>query len=336
MSPARNSTQLVLPKEERSHGTLTPDNPARLSDTRAPSPAVTRLLRGTPLRVHLPALSRAKTTPTTLRSPAGNRAAPKRINPITSSSPSRPKTTRTGKVRQQFAGCKPMHTKLGTGSAFLGNSPRDAPLLRHPAARLCRWFPRAQTARLLGGYTFGYLQSWGPRRAHSPVGGPRPRPRRRDGSSGKLGSQLRLRLRPQSRPRPQPWLRLGLGPAQDASFVVRGQPLASLPRVPLIRRGLCLKRTSTPGLDAQRRGSGLGDAAGGGSGGGGAAGARGGCPEHSVGTRVGSQLRCNLRSSGPQGISCVEAENARQSRICEMGELESAALNAESQSPLGV
>lgn len=160
--------------------------------------------------------------------PQKTRAAPKRINPITSSSLQRPKTTRTEKVRHQFAGCKLMHKKLGTSSAFLGNSPRDVPLLRHPAARLCRWFPRAQTARLLGGYTFGYLQSWGPRRAHSPVGGPRTRPRRRDGSSGKLVSQLRLRLRPQSRPRPQPWLRLSLGPAQDRLF--RGpRPVTGFP-----------------------------------------------------------------------------------------------------------
>lgn len=114
---------------------------------------------------------------------------PRRINPITSASFPRPKTTRTERDSHQFAGCKLMHKKLGTSSAFSGNSPRDAPLLRQPAARPRRWFPSALAARLPGGFTLRALQRPRPKSTHRPVGGPGPRPNRGSRSSGELCSR---------------------------------------------------------------------------------------------------------------------------------------------------
>lgn len=190
VSPGVNSTQLVLPKEERSHGTLPLDNQERLADTRALSPAITRTLRRTQLRVKHPPFLGQKLCP-----PPG--AVPLRIwatlwgtNPITSTSLRSPKTTRTERDRHQFAGCKLMHKKLGTSSAFLGNSPRDAPLFRHPAARPRRWSPSTLAARLTGGFTFRALQNPGPKSTHHPVGGPGPGRNRGGGSSGELCSRL--------------------------------------------------------------------------------------------------------------------------------------------------
>lgn len=216
-----------------------------------------------------------------------------------------------------------MRMKLGISSAASGNAPPDAPRSRrHPAARPCRWRSRCPAPGWM--YLRGFAEL-------GTKPGPPPRGWPGDPTVAPWRELWKARQPtetsappPTAAPAPPPsWPRPCPPPSRPAA-----SRLALLPRAPLIRPGLSWEQIRTPGRGVERPGSRL--AAG--------AGARGpgGGPERSVGTSRGSLLRCSLRSPGPRRISRAETEIARQGRVCEMGELQGVAPNAERRSPLSV